>query len=193
VNGVARELEWDALAERSSGEIKATAKTAFPFGDFAMDPPRRGPVLSLVDEIRLEIEVTARQRGSTSATCTATPQDVPANYRAGAPVRSSIGGGGYVFGGTVRSSPGCVPIGAARVELWLANPSGTYDDDHRATVVATADGRYRLDTSFPPAYGGGSSHIHIRVTAPGHRELVSIFFPSPGTTSGEMDLVMERL
>lgn len=54
VNGVSRELEWDALAERSSGGIKATAKTAFPFGDFAMDPPRRGPVLSLVDEIRLE-------------------------------------------------------------------------------------------------------------------------------------------
>jgi hypothetical protein len=27
-----------------------------------MDPPRRGPVLSIVDEIRMEIELDAKQR-----------------------------------------------------------------------------------------------------------------------------------
>ena len=99
-------------------------------------------------------------------------------------------GTGYVFSGTVRATS-CAAIAGASVELWHANPSGVYDDDHRATIVTAADGRYRLETSFPAAYGGGASHIHIRVTAPGHRALVAFFEVAAGSTSGEMDLVME--
>jgi hypothetical protein len=193
VNGISRDLDWDASAERTGGEIKATAKTSFRFGDFAMDVPRRGPVLSIVDEIRLQVDVTARPGGTLSTTCTATPQDAAANYQPNAPVRSTIGGGGYAFSGVVRSTAGCRAIAAARVELWHANPRGEYDDDHRATVITDAVGGFRLDTTFPAAYGGGRSHIHIRVTAAGHRELVSVFFPQSGSTSGEMTLVMERL
>jgi hypothetical protein len=193
VNGVSRDLEWEAVAERTGSEIKATAKTSFRFGDFAMDVPRRGPVLSIVDEIRLQVDATARLGGAASNSCSATPQDVPANYKPNAPVRSTISGGGYAFSGVVKSTGSCAPIAGARVELWHANPSGTYDDDHRATVVADGAGAFRLDTTFPAAYGGGTSHIHIRVTAPGHRDLVAISFPVTGSTSGAMDLVMERL
>jgi hypothetical protein len=193
VNGISRDLDWEASTERVGGEIKATARTSFRFGDFAMDVPRRGPVLSIVDEIRLQVDATAREGGTASATCTVTPQEVAANYQPNAPVRSTIGAGGYTFTGVVRSSDGCRPIGAARVELWHANPSGEYDDVHRATVITDADGRYRLSTLFPAAYGGGRSHIHIRITAAGHRELVSVFFPQSGTTFGDMTLVMERL
>ena len=192
VNGISRDLEWEAVAERTGSEIKATAKTSFRFGDFAMDVPRRGPVLSIVDEVRLQVDATARLGSAASAACAATPQDVPANYKPNAPVRSAIGGGGYAFSGVVRSIAGCSPIADARVELWHANPSGAYDDDHRATVIADAAGAFRLDTTFPAAYGGGPSHIHIRVTAPSHRNLVSIYFPTSGTASGSMDLVMER-
>jgi hypothetical protein len=190
VNGVKRELEWDAIGKRAGDTLTATAQTKFQFGDFAMDVPRRGPVLSIVDEIRLQVFVTARTT-TIPASCAPTPQDVPANYVPGTPERSRIGAGGYVFQGVVRSSAGCGPLPGARVEIWLANPSGEYDADHRATVVADGSGRYRLVTSRPAAYGGGRAHIHIRVTADRHRTLVAIFFPDDGTLTGEMDLVME--
>lgn len=133
----------------------------------------------------------ATQPIGSPASCSPTPQDVPANYVANAPERTKIGAGGYRFAGTVRSANGCSPIPDARVELWLANPSGAYDSEHRATLVADRSGRYTVDTSFPAGYGGGGSHIHIRVTATGHRALVSVFFPASGTVSGEMDLVLE--
>ncbi len=121
--------------------------------------------------------------------CAATAQSEPANYRSGVPVRTKTGTG-YVFSGTARATS-CAPIAGASVEIWHANPSGVYDDDHRATIIAGADGRYRLETSFPAAYGGGPAHIHIRVTAPGHRTLVAFFEVAAGSTSGEMDLVLE--
>ena len=125
-----------------------------------------------------------------TATCAATTQSEPANYKAGTPVRTKTGTG-YIFSGTVRATS-CAPIAGASVEIWHANPSGLYDDDHRATLIAGTDGRYRLETSFPAAYGGGPSHIHIRVTASGHRTLVAFFEVAAGSTSGEMDLVLEK-
>jgi hypothetical protein len=42
--------------------IGLLAATAWALGLFGMEPPRRGPVLSIVDEIRLEIEVAATSR-----------------------------------------------------------------------------------------------------------------------------------
>lgn len=191
VNGVERELEWHAVAERQASRLTAAARTSFPFGHFGMEVPRRGPVLSIVDEVRLEVALSASAVGDTSAECAATPQDVPANYVPDAPVRSRIGTGGYSFAGAVRSTAGCAPVPGARVEIWLADPEGRYDAEHRATVIADASGRYSLDTSAPAAYGGGPAHIHIRVTAERHRPLVAIFFPATGTTSGQMDLVLQ--
>src|SRR5687768_10413387 len=56
-------------------------------------------------------------------------------YEPGAPVRTSVGSG-YVLSGTVLGAQECKPIPNARIEFWLANPSGDYDDAHRATVFA---------------------------------------------------------
>jgi protocatechuate 3,4-dioxygenase beta subunit len=56
---------------------------------------------------------------------------------AGAPVRTSLGGG-YVLSGAVLGAEECKPIPKARIEFWLANPSGDYDDAHRATVSFSA-------------------------------------------------------
>ena len=193
VNGVERELEWQAVAERQASRLTATARTSFPFGHFGMEVPRRGPVLSIVDEVRLEVALSATAVAGTSADCAATPQDAPANYVPDAPVRARIGTGGYTFAGAVRSTAGCAPVAGARVEIWLANPDGRYDAEHRATVIADASGRYSLETSLPAAYGGGPAHIHIRVTAEHHRPLVAIFFPAAGTTSGQMDLVLQPI
>src|SRR5215211_4586096 len=56
-------------------------------------------------------------------------------YEPGAPVRTSVGSG-YVLSGAVLAADECKPIGNARIEFWLANPRGDYDDAHRATVFA---------------------------------------------------------
>jgi YceI-like protein len=63
VNGFEREVRWDVNAEKSGRELNVSARTAFKFGLFGMEPPRRGPVLSIVDEIRMEIELGAKARG----------------------------------------------------------------------------------------------------------------------------------
>lgn len=62
VNNFEREVRWDVTAERSGRDLNVRARTAFKFGLFGMEPPRRGPVLSIQDEIRMEIELAAKAR-----------------------------------------------------------------------------------------------------------------------------------
>jgi hypothetical protein len=62
VNNFERPVVWEVTADRTGRDLKVRARTAFKFGHFGMDPPRRGPVLSIVDEIRMEIELDAKQR-----------------------------------------------------------------------------------------------------------------------------------
>ncbi len=112
-------------------------------------------------------------------------------YEPGAPVRSSVGAG-YVLTGRVRAAVTCRAIGRARIEFWLANPSGEYDDAHRATVIASRAGRYRFTSNRPVPYGGRPPHIHVRVTARGFRPLVTQHYPRPGQTSARFDLVLRR-
>ncbi len=120
--------------------------------------------------------------------CTPTRADVPANYKADAPVRNKMGAGGYVIEGIVMRL-NCAPVPEARIEFWHVNADGNYDDAHRATVVADERGRYRLDTTRPVAYGGGPVHVHIRVSRPG-KSLVAIHFPE-GAAVDRVDLVFD--
>lgn len=111
-------------------------------------------------------------------------------YEPGAPVRSRVGTG-YVLRGRVLTT-GCRPIRRARVELWLANPRGQYDDAHRATLFAAPDGRYRFTSNRPPAYQGRPPHIHVRVSARGFRTLVTQHYPRSGRTGAVFNLVLVR-
>jgi hypothetical protein len=63
VNGLEREVRWNVSAQRNGRDLNVNANTAFKFGLFGMEPPRRGPVLSIQDEIRMEIELAAKARG----------------------------------------------------------------------------------------------------------------------------------
>ena len=110
-------------------------------------------------------------------------------YEPGAPLRSRVGRG-YVLTGVVRSATSCRLLPGARIELWLANPSGEYDDDHRATVRAGRNGAYRFESNRPVPYAGRPPHIHVRVTAPGHRVLVTQHYPRPRQTRARFDLVL---
>jgi len=111
-------------------------------------------------------------------------------YEPGAPVRRKVGTG-YVLSGRVLTT-GCRAIGRARIELWLANPRGEYDDAHRATVVAARDGRYRFESNRPPSYESRPPHIHIRVSARGYRALVTQHYPRGSRTSAVFNLVLVR-
>src|SRR5215204_2560957 len=74
-------------------------------------------------------------------------------YEPGAPVRTSVGRG-YSLSGTVLGAAECKPIPNARIEFWLANPRGEYDNAHRVTVFAGERGEYRLESNVPVSYGG---------------------------------------
>ncbi len=110
-------------------------------------------------------------------------------YEPGAPVRRSVGSG-YVLSGAVVAADECEPIGNARIEFWLANPRGEYDDAHRATVFAGERGGYRFESNVPVSYSGRPPHIHVRVTAPGFEELVTQHYPEPGQRKANFDLVL---
>jgi protocatechuate 3,4-dioxygenase beta subunit len=125
-----------------------------------------------------------------SANCKPTQPDMLGPfYEPGAPVRTSVGSR-YELSGTVLAAEACKPIPNARLEFWLANPRGEYDDAHRATVFAGERGEYRLESNVPVSYGGRPPHIHVRVRASGYEELVTQHYPERGQRKANFDLVL---
>jgi catechol 1,2-dioxygenase len=125
-----------------------------------------------------------------SADCKPTQPDMLGPfYEPGAPVRTRVGSG-YVLSGAVLAAKECKPIPKARIEFWLANPRGDYDDAHRATVFAGQRGEYRLESNVPVSYGGRPPHIHVRVRAPGYEKLVTQHYPQRGQRKANFDLVL---
>jgi catechol 1,2-dioxygenase len=106
-------------------------------------------------------------------------------------MRSTVGSG-YVLSGRVLATRTCRAIPRSRIEFWLANPQGEYDDAHRATVIAGRRGGYRFRSNKPPSYQSRPPHIHIRVTARGFRTLVTQHYPRANRTSAVFDLVLVR-
>lgn len=59
VHGVTKEQTWDVTAKRAGNQLTGSATTSFKFEDYGMQPPRVPMVLSVVDEIRLELQLDA--------------------------------------------------------------------------------------------------------------------------------------
>jgi polyisoprenoid-binding protein YceI len=57
VHGVTRPATWQATGSFADGQVTGTATTTVLISDFGMEPPRAGPVLSIEDTVRLEIDV----------------------------------------------------------------------------------------------------------------------------------------
>jgi protocatechuate 3,4-dioxygenase beta subunit len=108
-------------------------------------------------------------------------------YRPDAPDREDMrtlgeAGTELVFEGTVRSDLDCSPLAGAVVELWHAKQTGVYDMDttdmhYRTRVRVGFDGTFRVTTLIPPSYPVGDKmmprHLHFRINAPNHHELVT--------------------
>ena len=59
IHGTSREVAWDVNARRTATEVSGTANTTVTFSDFGLEPPSVAAVLSVSDEIRLEIALVA--------------------------------------------------------------------------------------------------------------------------------------
>ena len=122
--------------------------------------------------------------------CSPTPYDeIGPFYKKDSPVRSSVGKG-YRLEGEVKSATGCRPISRAKIELWLVNEKGEYDDAHRATVYSGRGGKYSFTSNRPTDYVGRLPHIHIMVSAKGHETLITQHYPQAGQAKGRFDLVL---
>ena len=110
-------------------------------------------------------------------------------YVAGAPERSKTGDG-LTVEGAVRTLRDCKALPGAKLEWWSANGRGEYDDDHRATQVSDREGRFRYVTDRPGRYPGRPPHLHVKVSAPGHRQLVTQIYPKPNENSITFDFVL---
>lgn len=70
----------------------------------------------------------------------------------------------------------CNPIAGARLDFWLANVDGEYDNQGytlRGHLFTGEDGAYALESIEPTAYTGRPPHIHVKVFAPDGRELLT--------------------
>jgi protocatechuate 3,4-dioxygenase beta subunit len=152
-----------------------------------IDGMQRGSVAAIA--LVLALVLPSRAQGPV---CAPTPPDALGPfYTPGAPERAATGRG-LVVTGTVRSAAGCLPLAQARIEWWSANPKGDYDDAHRATQATDPSGRYRYETDSPGRYPGRPIHLHVRISAPGHRLLVTQLYPKPADTTLAADFVLAR-
>lgn len=108
-------------------------------------------------------------------------------YRENAPFRTNLNiknetGTSLAIAGTVFGKDCLTPVADATLDIWHADSSGEYDNNSaefnfRGKVKTGADGKYQFTTLFPDRYLNGStyrpSHIHFRITARKHKELVT--------------------
>jgi protocatechuate 3,4-dioxygenase beta subunit len=132
----------------------------------------------------------APARASGTACRPTAPDMLGPFYVAGAPERSKTGEG-LTVQGAVRSTRECKALPGARIEWWSADRTGAYDDDHRATQVSDAEGRFRYVTDPPGKYPGRPEHLHVKVTASGHKTLVTQIYPKRSQNSIAFDFVLQ--
>ncbi|GIW07618.1 MAG: hypothetical protein KatS3mg060_2423 [Dehalococcoidia bacterium] len=64
IHGVTVPATWETTATFTPQEVRGQAKSAWKFGDFGMTPPRAPIVLSVEDNVRLEIDFVATRSGT---------------------------------------------------------------------------------------------------------------------------------
>ena len=142
-------------------------------------------VLALVIVLALRASAPAQ-----STPCAPTRPDMLGPfYKPNAPERT-VTGHGLVVSGTVRSAKGCGALAGARLEWWSADGRGEYQDELRATQRTGTDGSFRYETVAPGRYPGRPPHLHVKISAPGHRTLVTQFYPRDGQQAIATDLVL---
>lgn len=107
-------------------------------------------------------------------------------YTADAPKRTTLLEAGMagtklvVEGHVLGLGATCTALSGAEVDVWHADDAGGYDNvgfKLRGVFTTDAAGKYRVETILPGRYLDGAEyrprHIHVRVRAPGRKELVT--------------------
>lgn len=129
-------------------------------------------------------------------------------YREGAPFRSDFADGqpgtvftleGTVFGGADADTP----LAGAVLDIWQADHAGIYDNESpdylfRGRLETDAQGRYSLRTIVPGNYELSPghyrpAHLHLLVSAPGHRELVTQLYFAGDPFNEDDPMFLEEL
>lgn len=106
------------------------------------------------------------------------------------PERASVGQG-HLLSGTIRSARDCAPVVGASLFFWLARPDGQYAPTHEALVNTDGRGSYRFESNYPGKYEGTPPHIHVFISAPGHKGIEQNYQPPANQTAGTFDVVLE--
>lgn len=137
--------------------------------------------------------ITKGNNGEFLGDCETTNDILVPYYRANAPLRSDLTYKGQkgtkieLKGKVFIADEDCATvIKDALVEIWHCDTNGEYDNiskefKQRACWKTNEKGEYAFQTILPGKYLNGElyrpSHIHFRVTAEGHKELISqIYF-----------------
>ena len=191
IRGIEVLLNFDIEARDDGDVIHILGRTTFEWADFQISKPRARPVVSVEDEVRVEVLLEVRpvldQRlgvagpdsGSAakpppSEGCIITPSDQQGPfYREGAPFRTSLASPGSTgvplrVSGTVYLQGCARTLGGAVVDVWHTDSSGEYDfSDNlyfRGRVTADESGRYSFETVMPAAYEPRPAHIHVKIS-----------------------------
>jgi protocatechuate 3,4-dioxygenase beta subunit len=129
---------------------------------------------------------------TSAARCQPTKSDSAGPFQqiTSVPRRAKIGTG-HVLQGRVLRAPDCAPVARALVILWQAGPNG-YTLRGRGSVVTDRAGRFRFEGPVPASYGR-EPHIHIVVSHPAYRELLTRYVVRRGATTGRVTLVLAPL
>lgn len=125
--------------------------------------------------------------GSFAGDCETTNDILGPKYRPNAPVRSDLSfpgmnGTRLIIKGKIFTQDCKTVLPGTMIELWHCDINGNYDDDsekylYRAKWITGINGDYSFRTIVPGSYLNGSlyrpAHYHFRVTAKGHKELIS--------------------
>ncbi len=132
-----------------------------------------------------------KENGEFESDCETTNDILGPFYRADAPLRDDLTtddleGTRIKIKGNVYASDCSTVLKDALVEIWHADSAGEYDNDteefmQRASWKTDDKGFYSFKTIMPGKYLNGKlyrpAHIHFRVSAEGHKELISqIYF-----------------
>lgn len=94
------------------------------------------------------------------------------------------------------------PLGGAKIEVWHADDNGAYHPEGagdvsqypssevtlRGFVLTEADGSFSFKSIRPGLYGSRARHVHYKITAEGHQELVtqSYFLGDPRISQDDL-------
>lgn len=115
-------------------------------------------------------------------------------YKEGSPERQNMREGsqgeplvvtGYVF------DINCNPVPSAWIDFWQAGTDGRYDLEGfrlRGHQYTNEQGRYRLETVLPAAYGSRPPHIHVKLRGDGPVHTTQLYFPGEDVNVIEIEV-----